>query len=202
MSRLGTSAIPRRGAAGLLAAAAGLLLHAAGAAAGKPPSGQQSITLSGTGTSVVDGCVDGGTPPCAGTTRVQYVGEVSGSPFSAVSQFQQPEDFSGHLDLPAASLNPDTGCFENITGSFRLVVYRNGPRGRVAFDLAAQGSYCGNASAHSFVGTYVVDSSASQERIFRDAVGNGTMVLTDDLDLSVPDVGVFTTQILGTLALP
>ncbi len=155
------------------------------------------MIFTGTGTAMVQGCLGGGVPPCAGTTRATYLGQVSGSPFNEFNFFREPEDFSGYLDFSASDYDPETGCYSNVSGVFQVAVYR-GQKGRVAFELIATGNSCGSG-ANTFTGTVSVDSSRAEDPIFRGAVGSGTISLQDDLDLSFLDTGVFSQSVNGQI---
>ena len=157
----------------------------------------RAMNFSGRGAAAVQGCLEGGSPPCAGTTRVRYTGQVTGSPFDQFNFLREPSDFVGYLDFQSSAYDPEAGCYLNVSGVFQIFVYR-GNRGRVAVELIAEGRSCGSGS-NSFFSTVLVDATNTEDPLFRNSTGSGTIRLNDDLDLSIPDSGTFVADVGGAI---
>src|SRR5687767_14546091 len=65
-----------------------------------------TMTISGTGAAAVEGCAEGGSPPCTGSTRARYTGQFTGSPFNQFNFLRGPSDLVGYLDFPTSGYDP------------------------------------------------------------------------------------------------
>ena len=144
-------------------------------------------------TAPVASCVGGGALPCSnGTVRVTYPSTQLGTdspPFSNYPFFRQPATLTGYLDVPTSNLDPSTGCYSGVTGTFQVLVARGGGnKQRLAFELDMNTSaYCsvGTSDVHFTSGTFAINGDNSEDPTFRRGVtGAGTFVLQDSVDFT------------------
>jgi len=138
------------------------------------------IALTGTGSATVEACGDATPPPCEETVIVSVALEVGGSLLDEVKGVKDAWVLTGSLEIPVASLDPNSGCYTATLGNLQLGVPRGSQVVRQAFALVVSGSFCPG----SFIGTFAVDASDAEIALFRGSVGTGVILLQHALDVS------------------
>jgi hypothetical protein len=144
---------------------------------------------------LIEGCADGTTPPCAGTTLVSLAATIVGTPFDEVGgNKDSTAELSGVLELAMASRDP-AGCYTTV-GRLDAGV-RRGPNVKHAFAMDVSALFCPGG----VIGTFEVDASGTQLATFRDAVGTGTFVVSHGLDPLTSSDSLFSIDLVGQIEL-
>jgi hypothetical protein len=174
----------------------GVLVLNLGAASPVAAARTLSVQFTALGTATTDGCVEGGDPPCAETTVVSISGTVSGSPspFGEINGFKSGNAVvSGHLEIRTDSYDAGTGCYMTMRGTLVSAVGRNV---REAFAFVLSGVFCPGFA----VGTFGVDSSATDLSLFRGATGSGDFQMRHGFtDLSISRTSAFDVGFNGSI---
>ncbi len=174
----------------------GVMVLTVGLASPAAAARQIPITFTAFGTATIEGCAEGGDPPCAATTVVSLSANVAGSPspFSEIKGFKPGTAVvSGRLEIRMDSYDPDTGCYMTMLGRLVTSVGRND---REALALTVTGGFCPGGGDNSFN----VDPSTTGISLFRGAGGSGVVGMQHTFtDLSTPGTSAVALTFLGSV---